>query len=136
MGKDFLETLLHIAILKSITPTTPNILIIAITLFIVLLPIYLIAKISQISRKKDPVVIYQAPPAIENKTAPPLPSPPKEDLNDKIREEIRRQVELEVHQQLKDIRQRLEKDIEIGITAYIHKQRARQARAQESKDKK
>jgi hypothetical protein len=131
MGKDFLETLLHIAILKSITPTMPNILIIAITLFIVLLPIYLIAKISQISRKKDPVVIYQSPPAIENKAPPP----PKEDLNDKIREEIRRQVELEVHQQLKDIRQRLEKDIEIGINAYIHKQRARQARAQELKEK-
>lgn len=78
-------------------------------------------------------IINQAPPQPQT---PPPPPAPKEDLNDKIREEIRRQVELEVHQQLKDIRQRLEKDIEIGITAYIHKQRARQARAQESKDKK
>jgi len=75
-------------------------------------------------------IINQAQPQ------PQAPPPPKEDLNDKIREEIRRQVELEVHQQVKEIRKRLEKEVEIGIIAYIHKQRARQARTQESKNKK
>ena len=127
-----LETLLNIAILKAINPTMPTILIAAITLLIIMLPIYLIVKISEISRKKDPVIIYQAPAT--EKLPTPLP-PPQAELSDKIREEIRRQVELEVHQQVKEIRQRLEKEVEIGIIAYLHKQRARQARAQESQNK-
>jgi hypothetical protein len=119
---------------------TLNLLSISITILILMLPIYIIMKIAEISRKKEPVIMYQVPPYAPPYQAPPTYEHcaltiPKEDLTEKIREEIRRQVELEVHQQLKEIRKHIDKDIEIGIIAYTHKQRARQARAQELKDK-
>lgn len=94
-----------------------------------------ILKFIELFRDKTPKVItYIQQPPPQPQPQPQIPQE-KNDLNDKMREEIRRQVELEVHQQLKNIRQRLEKDIEIGIIAHIHKQRARQARAQELKEK-